>query len=86
MTVKKTLREDFDMMWSETLFKEIIWREIQKAMFNTTSTKELNSDQINKIFDVINKHFGENLGIHIPFPSVETLEEYIKELEKNTCK
>lgn len=82
MTVKKTLREDFDVMWSETLFKEIIWRKLQKAMFGTKSTRELDSEQINKIFDVINKHFGENLKIHIPFPSIETLEEYQKELEK----
>jgi len=82
LTVKKTLRDDFDMMWTKTLIKEIVWKKIQKAMYGTESTADLTTQQIDKIFDVINKHLGEKHHIHIPFPSIETLIDYEESKEK----
>ena len=72
LTVKKTLRDDYDMMWTDTLIKEIMWRPIQKAMYGTKSTKKLKTDQIDDIFDVINKNLGDK-GVHVPFPSIKNL-------------
>jgi hypothetical protein len=37
------------------------------------STTELTTKEIDLVFDTINKHLGEQFGIHIDFPSIETL-------------
>ena len=73
ITFKKAVRQDFDMMFSELLFKEAIWKPIQKSLFGETSTRELTSKQIDQIYDIINKHFSEIHEMHIPFPSIEEM-------------
>jgi hypothetical protein len=61
-----------DIMWTPYNVKEYLWRPTQKALFGTKSTTRLNkTEQIDKIFDVINKVVGERCGIFIPFPSYE---------------
>lgn len=56
------------------LLKEEVWRKIQIAMFNKQSTTELSTDEINKIYDVITKTFGERYHLFVPWPCIETLE------------
>jgi len=52
--------------------KVMIFRPIMEAMFSKKSTTELSKQQeIDKVVDVITRHFGER-GISIPpFPSIE---------------
>lgn len=58
--------------------KADIWKPIMWAMFQKKSTKELNTKEIDQIYDEINKHFGSK-GLEIPrFPSVEELIVYEK--------
>ena len=64
-----------DMMWSKELVKEILWRRIQKKNLGKQSTTQLESDEITKIYDMLNKFLSEEFYIHEPFPSIETLEE-----------
>ncbi len=85
-TVQKTLRQDFELWWTETLIKELIWRELQEAMFGTRSTTELTTEQINKTFEVINRQLGEKYHLHIPFPSLDALIEYQEEQDRLTKK
>ena len=49
--------------YTPLIVKEFIWRPIQIAMFDITSTKDMNSNQINEIIDVIVSYFG-NKGIN----------------------
>ena len=65
--------------------KEIVHNHITlplvKAMFGKNSTKELEVHEVDKLYEVINKHIGEKLGLSIPFPSSDnaiTNEEYDK--------
>ncbi len=76
ITIKKLYEAGFDMQVTEEVFKEAVWKKIQESMFGKDSTKDLTTDEINQIFDVINKSFGEKWNLHIPFPSIENLVEY----------
>lgn len=71
----KDIQADFTM---ETV--KMIWRAFAKAKYGKESTTELTTKQINEVYDECNRHLA-NLGIHIPFPSEELTEEYLKSYE-----
>jgi len=60
----------FEIMPTKESVKVMIFKPIMQAMFGKKSTTELNKQQeIDKVVDVIIKHFGDR-GISIPpFPS-----------------
>ena len=65
-----------DMMWSPALVKELLWRRIQKKYLDKHSTIELDSlQEIDRIYDMLNKFLSENFFVSVPFPSIETLIE-----------
>jgi len=52
--------------------KEIIWKEIQKVVLGKASTTELSKQEdIDAVYDVMNKWLGQEFGLHIPFPCDE---------------
>lgn len=56
--------------------KEMIWREIQKAQLGINSTTNLKKQEdIDKVYDAMNKWLGYYFEIHIPFPSMEEGEQ-----------
>lgn len=75
LDMRKTLKPEVDIPWSPASAKEYLWRPIQKAQLNKMSTTELTTKEIDEVFDTINKHIGEKFGVHIPFPSIESLIE-----------
>ena len=83
LTVDQVL-ENFTMelVWSEELVKEILWRTAQKRMFGKSSTTQLlKKEEIDTLHDVITRFLGEKLHLeYIPFPSEEELS--LKELTK----
>ena len=71
-----TLTSDFfkrpiEVPFTEDAVKESIWRPVQKAMFKTTSTKQLDTKQVGEIADVISLHLAEKFQMSVSFPSVE---------------
>ncbi len=50
----------------------MIWAPIQEVMYETTSTTELETDQVSKVYDVINKHTIEKMNVNVEFPSKES--------------
>jgi len=70
----KDLEADFTM---ETV--KMMWRAFAKAKYGKESTTELTSKQINEVYDECNRHLAQ-FGIHLPFPSQEQTDEYIKSL------
>lgn len=49
--------------------KDVVWREIQKSQLGIESTTDLKKQQdIDKVYDVMNKWLGTYFEIHIPFP------------------
>lgn len=73
--MKKTFKHDVDIPWTPLTVKEYLWKPIQKSYILKQSTTELNTKEIDKIYDILNKHLGEKTGVYVPFPSNETRKE-----------
>lgn len=68
--VQLVLKEKMDIDWDERLVKELLWRNAQKAMTDKESTTELNkTEEIDRIYEHLNRHLSEKFGVHVPFPS-----------------
>lgn len=72
LDMRKTLREDIEVPWTEELVKDHLWRPIQEAVVNKESTTELEKDEVDKVYNVLNRHLGQKLGIYTPFPKDES--------------
>lgn len=69
--MRKVLKQDAPIPWTGENVKEYLWRPIQKTMLKKESTTQLNKQQdIDKIYDVLNRHLGERFGVHVDFPSL----------------
>lgn len=71
--VRATLKKDFELIWTQHLVKELLWRPVQKIVCGKKSTTQINTEEINQIFDIINKALSERTGVSFIFPSIESL-------------
>jgi len=67
----------FDLPIEPNVFLEEYWRPIQKALFGTESTTDLNTKKINAILDVLTEAFSGS-DINVVFPS--KWEQYLEQL------
>jgi len=58
--------------YTPDIVKNFVWRPIQIALYEIESTKKINTEQINRITDVIVKFFAER-GVVLEFPSIESM-------------
>jgi len=49
--------------------KEVVWKPYQKSAFGKKSSTELTKSEVTTVYDGLNKFFGQEFEIHIPFPS-----------------
>lgn len=77
--MRKTLKPAISIDWTPESIKTYLWKPIQEAMFQKESTTGLDTKQVGQIYEVLNRHLGEKLTIHVPFPSNEI--EMIKNYE-----
>jgi len=68
-TVEMILRKPLNISWTDNLVKDILWRQVQQAQLEKKSTTELDTNEVSKIYEEINRYTSEEKGIHIPFPS-----------------
>lgn len=71
LDVHKTMRHDVAIPWTDTLIKELMWRKVQKAMFDVDSTTKLDTAQVSEVYEVINRHIASTFGVSVIFPSKE---------------
>ena len=66
----KVFKKGIEIPWTKGSVKEILWREIQKSLYNKISTTQLKkNEEIDLIYEVLNRFLGERLHIEsIPFP------------------
>ena len=58
---------------TEENVKECFFKPVMNAMYpEITSTTQLSSSQMVECFDVLNRALGDRLGVHVPWPSLET--------------
>ncbi len=68
LDMRSTLKDEIEIPWSEHTVKSHLWKLLQKAITNKTSVTQLHSRELNEIFDVLNLHLSQKLGIKVPFP------------------
>lgn len=54
--------------WSPTLFKELCWDRVMESMTEKTSTAQLTTEEVSKVYDVLNRFFSGKFGLYVPFP------------------
>lgn len=54
---------------TQSNIKAVVWNGINEALFKKTSSTELSTTEVTKIYEVMNKWLGEKFEIHIPFPN-----------------
>jgi len=67
--VKKVIKTD--VPWTAESVKELMWKPILKAVLNKDSTTKMTKDEIDKVYDIMNRALGERCGISVPFPNKE---------------
>ena len=64
---------DIDIPWSCETVKEMLWRPVQQALLGKSSTTELSTTDIDKVFEVIVKAVAEKTGEVLEWPSMEAI-------------
>ena len=74
-TVQIVLKEKIDLDWNKDLVSSLLWKPAQQALIGEKSTTKLKKlEDIDTIFEHLNRHISEKFGIAVPFPSQEHLE------------
>ena len=69
--MRKTLRQDVNIPWTPISVKENLWKPVLLAYKRKTSTTQMNTRDIDAIYDIINREIGGRTGVFVPFPSIE---------------
>jgi hypothetical protein len=64
---------NIDVPWSGENVKNIIWRPVQQALLGKSSTTELSTTDIDKVFDIIVKAVAEKTGEVLEWPSIQSI-------------
>ncbi|GEM_PF-2614705 len=64
-----------DTDWTPALVKDCIWRLIQEAITNKESSAEMTTVEIQKVYKQVDRFMSESFGIHIQWPSLESMSE-----------
>ena len=67
--MKKVMR--VDIPWTAYAIKEYLWKPVMKQQLGKESTRDLETKEIDQIYDTVNRAVGERTQIHVPFPSNE---------------
>ena len=68
LDMKKVLKDDVDIPWTMESVKENLWKPIQKVVTGHDSTTKPQTHQYGEIYEILNRHLGEKLGIFISWP------------------
>lgn len=55
--------------WSESKVKALIWHKVQKLQFDIDSTTKLDTEQVSKVYELINRYTSSQFGVSVVFPS-----------------
>lgn len=69
LDMKKTLKPEIDIPWTPESAKDHLVHPIMKALYNKTSTADLSTVEMQKVYEILNRHTAEKFGISIEWPS-----------------
>ena len=73
LDMRKVLRPSISIPWSGETIKEYLWKPVMEFQLQKSSTTEMTTKEIDQVYDTINRHLGETFGIHVEWPSLESL-------------
>ena len=75
MDIRTFIREEIEIPWSKDSVHDLLWIKLQIAMTGKKSTTKINTQEINKIMDVIIREADKRSIELPPFPSFEYLNQ-----------
>ena len=74
--IQEVLKQKMELDWDKDSVKYLLWYPAQWRLLRKKSTTELKKlEEIDTVYDHLNRHLGEKFGIHVPFPSQEELDK-----------
>lgn len=71
--IVNSMKETFRLQPTKDTLMDLMWRPIMKALFNHTSTTQMQTGEPKEIYEHINRFTAEQFGVSIEFPSDEIL-------------
>lgn len=62
--------------------KSVVWKPIQEMVVGKKLTRELNTGEINKVYEIVSMFLSKQFQIDLPFPSAEDTDNYLKSYEQ----
>lgn len=62
------LGSKYQRSWTKSSVMELIWRPMQEGLFKKESTTDLETDQVGKVYEEINRALSETYGLFVDFP------------------
>jgi len=69
--MRMVLKPEIEIPWTLESIKMLMFKPIAKAMFDVESTKDLDTKQISEVYEVLNRHTAEKLGVSVIWPHEE---------------
>lgn len=69
---RKTVVEDLGSYTVpiDAAFMKEVWRSIQYTQTGKMSTTQLETAEVDKVYETFNRFLADNYGIHVPFPNM----------------
>ena len=71
LDMRKVLKAEIDIPWTETSAKEHLWRPIQQIVTGKDSTTEPTTAQYPEIYETLDRHLAQKFGVSIAWPTRE---------------
>ena len=70
-TMRKMLKKEIEIEWSQPLVKKYLFKPIMKAVTGKTSTTQLDRKEVSEVAEVLSDHLAQKMGVVVNFPSHE---------------
>lgn len=77
LDMRTVLKPEIDIPWSKETVKEYLWRPVMKIQCIKKSTTEMDTKEVKEVYETLNRHLGEKLHIHVPWPVIPTHEDFM---------
>lgn len=84
LDARVVLKPSYNIWWTPEMIKRDLWKPLQDVMYSKTSTTELNTGQVSKVYEQLRQILGEKFGAEVEFPSYENTDSYLKSYDTET--
>ena len=69
------LKADIETPWTKERVKKLMWMAVQQAMYpDTTSTRDLTTEQMVLVADTLALHLSDKHNIYVKFPTKDDID------------